>query len=44
MSDMIEFGFFKGNQLAAAKKFQVKNVVYPANLDDAGGQTSLLGS
>ena len=44
MSDMIQFGFFKGKQLTAAKKFQVKDVVYPANLDDAGGQTSLLGS
>jgi hypothetical protein len=44
MSDMIEFGFFKGKQLTAAKKFQVKNVVYAANLDGAGGQASLLGS
>jgi NitT/TauT family transport system substrate-binding protein len=42
MSDMIEFGFFTGKQLAAAKAFQVKNAVYPANLANASGQSSLL--
>ena len=43
MSDMIQFGFFKGKQLTAAKEFQVKNVIYPANLSNADGQTGLLG-
>jgi NitT/TauT family transport system substrate-binding protein len=43
MSDMIQFGFFKGKQLAAAKAFQVKKVIYPANLSNADGQTGLLG-
>jgi NitT/TauT family transport system substrate-binding protein len=43
MSDMIQFGFFKGKQLAAAKEFQVKKVIYPANLSNADGQTGLLG-
>jgi hypothetical protein len=43
MSDMIEFGFFTGKQLTAAKDFRAKNVVYTANLANANGQTSLLG-
>jgi NitT/TauT family transport system substrate-binding protein len=43
MSDMIQFGFFKGAQLAAAEKFQAKNVVYTANLGDVNGQAALLG-
>jgi NitT/TauT family transport system substrate-binding protein len=42
VSDMIQFGFFKGKQLAAAQKFQVKNVIYPDDLDNVSGQTGLL--
>lgn len=44
MSDMIEFGFFTGKQLTAAKDFQAKNVVYTPNLSNVDGQSSLLGS
>jgi NitT/TauT family transport system substrate-binding protein len=43
MSDMVEFDFFKGQQLTTAKQFQVKNVVYAANVANANGQASLLG-
>jgi ABC-type nitrate/sulfonate/bicarbonate transport system substrate-binding protein len=43
MSDMIEFGFFSGKQLTAAKDFHAKNVVYTANLANANGQSRLLG-
>ena len=42
MSDMIEFKFFTGKQLAAAKAFQAKNVVYAPNLADSTGLSSLL--
>jgi NitT/TauT family transport system substrate-binding protein len=42
IDDMIEFGFFKGKQLAAAKAFQVKNVAYAANLANADGESGLL--
>jgi len=42
VNDMIEFGFFSGKQLTAAKAFQVKNAVYSANLANASGQSSLL--
>lgn len=43
MDDMVEFGFFKGKTLAAAKAFKAANVVYTANLANADGTTPLLG-
>jgi NitT/TauT family transport system substrate-binding protein len=43
MDEMIQFDFFTPKQLAAARKFQVKNVAYTPNRTDAHGQTGLLG-
>lgn len=34
---------FSGKQLADAKKFQVSSVVYTVNLDNASGQSGLIG-
>jgi NitT/TauT family transport system substrate-binding protein len=42
MTNMIQFGFFTGKNLAVAKAFQAKNVVYPENLANANGQSDLL--
>jgi NitT/TauT family transport system substrate-binding protein len=44
IDDMIEFKFFKGAQLAKAKSFDVKNVVYTPNLTTSTGDSTLLGS
>ena len=41
MDEMIEFNFFTGQRLTAAKDFQAKNVVYSANLANTNGQSSL---
>jgi NitT/TauT family transport system substrate-binding protein len=44
MDDMIQFGFFTGAELKAAKDFQAKNVVYTDNLANVTGESDLLGS
>ncbi len=44
LNEMIGFKFFTGATLAKAKAFQVKNVVYTANLASANGQSNLIGS
>jgi NitT/TauT family transport system substrate-binding protein len=43
MDDMLQYNFFTGKELTAAKDFQAKNVVYTANLANADGQSELLG-
>jgi NitT/TauT family transport system substrate-binding protein len=42
MTDMIQFGFFKGSELSRAQSFQAKNVVYASNLATGSGQSDLL--
>ena len=42
MTNMIQFGFFTGKQLAAAKAFQASSVVYPENIANANGVSNLL--
>jgi NitT/TauT family transport system substrate-binding protein len=42
MDEMIQFGFFTGAKLTAAKAFRATNVVYTPNLANAMGQSSLL--
>jgi len=42
VTNMIQFGFFSGKQLAAAKAFHAANVVYTDNLANASGVSNLL--
>ncbi len=42
MTDMIQFGFFKGQELSRAQSFQATNVIYGDNLSNSSGQTTLL--
>ncbi len=42
MTDMIQFGFFKGTELSRAQSFQAKDVVYGDNLSTGNGQSTLL--
>jgi NitT/TauT family transport system substrate-binding protein len=42
MDDMLQFNFFTGKQLAAAKAFKAQNVIYAPNIANANGESPLL--
>jgi len=42
VNDMVQFGFFTGRELAAAKAFKVSSMVYQDNLANADGTSRLV--
>jgi hypothetical protein len=42
VNDMVQFGFFAGRQLAAAKAFKVSGMVYGTNLANTDGTNKLI--
>lgn len=42
VDDMVQFGFFSGKELAAARAFSVSSMVYDANIANTNGGSNLL--
>ncbi|MGH3268128.1 MAG: hypothetical protein ACRDN1_03515 [Trebonia sp.] len=42
VNDMVQFGFFTGRELAAARAFKVSSMVYGTNLASTDGTNKLI--